>query len=107
MPYHAITQAQWGKLSLYEQLGNVGSEVSRAIKWRDRDKKYFEMAIERALELLDFTIEDPRWKNRLKEICRAREFLCDAVCGDGRYHTTLEDLDRYFLQFALASRLHR
>jgi len=34
--------------------------------------------------------------------CRARELLCAAVLDGGReYGTSLEDLDRYFLAFAV------
>ncbi len=61
----------------------------------------------RALELLNLTIEDLRWKTRLKEIVRAREIVRDAATGGKEYDTTLEDLDQYFFQFARAARLHR
>ena len=96
----------WQRLSLAEQLGNIGSETSRALNWRDKDKKSYENAIDRALELLDLTIGDPRWQNRLKEIVRTRELLCDATLGGKEYKTSLKDLDRYFFHFALATRLH-
>ncbi len=95
----------WQKLSLAQQLGNIGGEISRALNWRDKDQKSYENAIYRALELLDLTISDPRWKNRLKEIVRARELLCDAVLGGKEYKTSLNDLDRYFFHFALAARI--
>ena len=95
----------WQKLSLAEQLGNVGSEISRALNWRDKDQKSYENAIYRALELLDLTISDSRWKNRLKEIVRVRELLCDAVLGGKEYKTSLKDLDRYFFHFAFAARI--
>ena len=64
-------------------------------------------AFERALELLDLTLADPRWCDRLREIARARELLCDAASGGGEYGTTVEDLDRYFLAFAVAARSGR
>jgi len=95
----------WQKLSLLEQLGNIGGEKSRALNWRDKDQKSYENAIYRALELLDLTICDPRWKNRLKEIVRARELLCDAILGGKEYKTSLNDLNRYFFHFALAARI--
>jgi hypothetical protein len=58
------------------------------------------------VELFDLTLEDPRWKKqkRLFEISRARELFCRAVEGDNEYETTLDDLDKYFLQFAIAAR---
>lgn len=93
----------WGRLSLAQQLGNVGSEVSRALRWRNRDSQLFEGAMIRALELLDFSIQDSRWRHRLKEITRARELLCDAWLGGKEYQTKLEDLDRYFFNFAVAA----
>lgn len=97
----------WQKLSLMEQMGNIGSEISRALNWRDKDQKIYENAIDRALELLDLTISDPRWQNRLKEIVRTRELLGDAILGGKEYKTSLKDLDRYFFHFALAARVNR
>ena len=61
----------------------------------------------RALELLDLTLADPRWRGRRKEIARAREILCDAVDGGHEYGSTLEALDRYFLAFAVLARRAR
>lgn len=95
---------RWGQLSLVEQLGNVGSEVGRLRRWRQRDERLAAGAFERALELLDLTLADPRWRARLREIARARELLCDAATGGREYGTRLEDLDRYFLAFAVAAR---
>jgi len=97
----------WQKLSLMEQMANIGSEVSRALHWQNKDEKLYKNAIDRALELLDLTIGDPRWQNRLKEIVRTRELLCDAILGGKEYKTSLKDLDRYFLNFALAARVNR
>ena len=102
-----LVAGQWQKLSLIEQLGNIGSEISRAVNWRDKDQKSYENAIDRALELLDLTIGDSRWQGRLKEIVRTRELLCDAILGGKEYKTSLDDLDRYFFHFALASRHER
>ncbi|HVC09258.1 MAG TPA: hypothetical protein VNH15_04890 [Elusimicrobiota bacterium] len=95
---------RWGAMSLAAQLGNVGSEVSRALKWRDKNQKLFDGAVIRALELMDFTIQDSRWRHRLKELTRARELLCDAWLGGKEYSSDFEGLNRYFFHFALAAR---
>ena len=100
-----LAAGKWQTLSLSQQLGNIGSEVSRAIQWRGRDEKSFSKAVERALELFDFTLQDARWRGRLKEPARARELLCDTVLGRREYNDSLENLDAYFFQFALAARL--
>jgi hypothetical protein len=104
--HQSLAEGRWHSLPLAEQLGNVGSEVNRAIRARG-DQKRFDGAIFRALELLDLTLSDPRWKNRLREIARTREVLCDAAYGTLEYNTSLEDLNEYFLHFALAARADR
>lgn len=105
---HAEAAAgRWARLTLAEQLANVGSEVGRMVRWRARNASLATGAFERALELLDLTLADPRWRERLREIARARELLCDAAAGGGDYGTSLEALDRYFLAFAVAARAQR
>lgn len=102
--HKTLAAGRWRELSLAEQMGNIGSEISRASRWRDKDQKLFLGAFDRALELFDLTISDPRWRGRLKELIRAREVLGDAFCGGGEYRTSFEDLNRYFFYFALAAR---
>lgn len=103
--YHTtLGGGRWRTFSLAEQLGNIGSEVSRALKWRGKDEKLFQGAVRRALELFDLTLADPRWSGRLREIARSREIFCDAVFGGKEYKSSLEDLDRYFLHFAFLAR---
>ena len=98
----------WSQLSLCEQLGNIGSEVARALNWREKKaREHYEKAIERALELLDLTLSDMRWKDRAKEIARAREVTADFFYGDNQYNCDATRLNRYFMQFALAARLHK
>ena len=94
-------------MPLVEQLGNVGSEVSRAYRWQEKDPQACERAFHRALELLDLTIGDSRWKGRRKELTRVREFLCDAMLGGSEYGSDLSSLDRYFYHFAVAARANR
>lgn len=104
--HQSLAEGRWYNLSLAEQLANIGSEVSRAIKAK-HDKTRFENAICRALELFYLTINDPRWIGRLKELTRTREVLCDIVYGDNQFGTSLEDLDRYFYYFAYSARINK
>lgn len=107
-PQHAsLSAGRWQSLSLMEQLANVGSEVGRVGRWHGTDEAAAERAFVRALELLDLTIQDDRWRGRRKELTRARECLCDARAGGQDYRTTFEGLDRYFLPFATAARTAR
>lgn len=105
-PIHAgLSAGRWHELSLCEQLGNVGSEVSRALRAREtKNQERLDGALDRMLELLDLTIADPRHRTRLRELCRTREVLCDFFFGENEYRSTGESLDKYFFAFALAAR---
>ncbi len=64
-----LASGHWQKFSIVEQLANIGVEISRALTWRARgEKDKSQIALERGLELFDLTIQDPRWRFRLKEI---------------------------------------
>jgi len=89
-----------------EQLGNLGTEVGRAARAKEAGNETRAMnALWRALELFDLTIADERWRGpKRREICRAREVVCDFLAGDNEYQSTAQSLDRYFLPFAVAAR---
>jgi|SRR3989344_4685423 len=91
---------RWGRMTLAEQIGNIGSEVSRASNAQGRDNVRFNNAVDRALELFDLTLSDQRWRGRLWEIGRMREVFCDAVLGGQEYNSDLKSLLKYFDQFA-------
>ena len=103
----SLAAGRWETMPLAEQLANVGSDVARAYRWQGKDSKSYEKAFIRALELLDLTISDPRWKGRRKELTRVRELLCDAMLGGKEYGSDLAALDRYFFPFAVAARASR
>jgi hypothetical protein len=105
--HKGLAAGRWHTMPLVEQLGNVGSEVGRASRWKEKDLLACEKASNRSLELLDLTIADPRWKGRRKELTRAREFLCDAMLGGDVYGSDFAGLDRYFYHFAVAARASR
>ena len=96
---------RWFELSLDEQLGNTGTEVGRAARAKEvGNESRAWNAFERALELFDLTIADERWRGpRRREICRAREVVCDFIAGDNEYGSSAASLDRYFLPFAVAA----
>lgn len=100
-----LASGKWFALTLAEQLANIGSEVERAISWREKGNMgRSDRAAERALELIDLTVEDKRWNGRLKEILRMREVLCDVFFGDNAYDTSFDFLQKYFLYFGLLAR---
>lgn len=104
----SLAAGRWQMFSLVEQLANVGSEVERALNWRNKNNSdYSRRALERALELLHLTIADPRHRGRLKEITRLRELLLDFFLGENEYHSIEQDWRNYFYGFAYAASLKR
>ncbi|MFH1769298.1 MAG: hypothetical protein ABH833_01375 [Parcubacteria group bacterium] len=99
-----LASGRWYSMTLMEQLGNIGSEVGRARASQNVNESRFNSAVDRALELFDLTFEDKRWYGRLLEVGRAREVFCDAVYGGKLYDSSLADLEKYFMHFALMAR---
>ena len=102
-----LAAGRWSQLSLAEQLGHTGSEVSRAVRWSSRNPDVAQRAFYRALELFDLTLADPRHRltpGRLREIARAREVVADFFAGSNQYGCTGPSLQKYFDAFAVAAR---
>lgn len=105
MKYHKeLTVGRWNKFNLFEQMANIGSEVFRAISWKNKDSKLSQLSFERALELFDLTIQDTKNKKSLKEICRTRESWVDYFVGDNEYKSTDKSWQKYFYAFNWAAR---
>lgn len=91
---------RWAAMPFAQQMGNIGSEVSRACKWKEKQKpEMMEKAFYRGLELLDLTISLSRGP-RLWELLRAREVMCDFFAGDNEYQSTPQQMIRYYDIFA-------
>lgn len=102
--HKSLTLERWQQLSLCERLANVGSEVNRAIAWRERTPGYAQLALERALELLDLTLLTvPGAEGRLRELTRARETLVDYFFGANHYGSSDASWRTYFDAFAHAA----
>jgi hypothetical protein len=103
-----LAAGRWYSLSLLEQLANTGSEVERALNWTARgNSEYGTRAAERALELLDLTISDPKNRHRLREITRLREVLLDYFHGSNEYGSTPAAWHSYFHAYGMAVALRR
>jgi hypothetical protein len=102
-----LASGRWWQLSLAEQLGHVGSEISRAVRWTSRNPDMAQGALYRALELLDLALADPRQRTslaRLREIARAREVVADFFAGTNQYGSTASSIQKYFDAYAMAAR---
>ena len=88
---------EWAKYPITYQMGNIGSEVSRALKWQAKNNQSrLDKAVDRALELFDFTIEANIGNHaRLTEVLKARDEFCDYFFGDNSYHTDPNKMQKY------------
>lgn len=106
--YHKDLKEKWLGFSLAEQLANVGSEVERALNWREKgNTAYTVLAFERALELLDYTTEGMDNFYRLRELRRLREVLVDYFAGDNIYNSSPGLFKSFFYGFNYKASLHR
>lgn len=102
--HNELASGRWFELSLVEQLANIGTDLERCIRWTNKNKpEYSSAAFDRVLDLIDLTVNDPKNKNRLREILRTREALIDHFIYDNQYNTTAEQWQKYFYQFNYAA----
>ncbi len=104
MSDHVFDMAAWSKLSVFEQMGNIGSEVGRAIAAKHQAKEdRMRTAFYRGLDLIDYTAQ--LWASekspRLRELLIARELFAETVTTDKEDST----LEKYFMEFAIAAKI--
>jgi len=105
--HQKLASGGWRKLSFFNQMANIGSEVERAISWRNKgNNSYSRKAAERALELLFLTIADLRNRSRLKELTRLYEVLVDYFFGQNLYSSSDLLWQKYFYAFNYAARIN-
>ncbi len=100
-----LASGRWNQLPFLEQMANIGSEVERALNWQaKKNLLYCQKAAERALELIDLTLEGVGSFARLKELTRAREAMVDYFFGTNQFISTEQSWRKYFSCFTYAAR---
>ena len=95
----------WRNMSFLEMMGNIGSEVERTIKWKEkRNEEYSKLSFFRSLELFWLTLDSQLTSSQIKEVARAREIWIDFVYFENEYKTEAEQWRKYFNQFIVAYR---
>ncbi len=79
-------EIRWWKMNVGQQIANVGSEVARAIRKKNKgDKEGAEEFCIHAVEMLGYSKLDPKNVNRRKELLLAQEELVDYILGENRF----------------------
>lgn len=106
---YGVDRSRWSKLTILEQMGNIGSEVGRALKAkRDGDDRGAFFATIRALDLFNATAECLAGKRspRLVEVLRSKDRFLRLI-DDNFIAAEADGLEKYFTQFAVAARANR
>lgn len=92
-------------MSLVEQMANIGSEVARALNWRNKGKEELsKRASSRALELLDLSLDAARSFPKIKEFASLREAIVDYFYGENQFRSSEVLWRSYFDHFNYAAR---
>jgi hypothetical protein len=95
-----FTQDYWFTLSTMKQLAFIGHRVGFAIDWRKKgDVVQVDDEIEKALQLLELTIIDPKNVKRLSEIVKLKEALIDDFRGNNEFKSIDQAWREYFAFF--------
>ena len=91
---------KWYSMNIETQISNIGSEVNRAIKWEQKgNKERARSFCDKAKELLQISIEDPKNRGRVGELYNCICELDDRFWGENKYNTTDETLRKYYDAF--------
>jgi hypothetical protein len=87
-------------MSIGTQLLNVGSEVARAIKFKNKNNSNAMYDFyNKAVELLQRSKVDPKNKKRISELDLYSEELFDFFIGDNIYKNTDESIMKTYNEF--------
>ncbi len=106
MTSHQFSATKWAEMDVFNQMGNIGSEVGRALNAkRQGNHERCRAAFYRGLDLIDETAR--LWADQkrpgLRELLYAREQFAESITTDKVDQT----LEAYFMQFAIAARANR
>lgn len=91
---------RWNSMTIQEQISNIGSEVLRADRWKqkgnmERMRSYYDVAI----SFLCLSIRDPKNAAGKNELNLCIDELADYFIGDNKWGTTIETLKKYYNAF--------
>ena len=110
MTDYTIDRVRWANMSIFDQMGNISSEVGRSFNARRQGQVENEnLAMVRALDLFDATIDDliARKSIRSKEVIRSKEQYLSTLLNPNFDEKAGASIEKYFMQFAIAARLNK
>lgn len=100
-----LSQGRWQELSFAEQIGNIGSELSRAKSWSVKGNNEYKIkSLERALELIDLTLSNREERTKIKELTCLHQVVSSLLEKSDNSITIFKSLESFYLPFALLAR---
>jgi hypothetical protein len=107
---YSINNDRWAKLDIFNQMGNIYSEVGRSIKTKDQsDTRNHDEAVARAIDLFNATllVLAKQKSPKAREVSRSKEQFLEIITNKKASPESIQSIDRYFMQFAVAARLKK
>lgn len=76
-----ITLERWGTFSKRDQIGHIASELNRAVP-TEKDRLVYRQILERALQLVDLSLADPKWRDNPLPLFVLRDEIAKVYIGD-------------------------
>jgi hypothetical protein len=91
---------KWFSMPIGKQIYNIGSEVNRAIRWKNADnaQRKINFAI-KAVELIGLTKMDPKNIKRFDELNFYEQELIDYILGENLYQNSDETIMKVYDQW--------
>ncbi|SFP37792.1 hypothetical protein SAMN04487928_101154 [Butyrivibrio proteoclasticus] len=94
-----MESARWNKMSISEQILNIGGEIQRAVDRKAQNEpKLANDYLEKALEWIRLTKDDPKNRNRIEEITIVEDELKDYFSSN-KYKNDKNSIMSYWNSF--------
>lgn len=77
-----ISQERWNSISKRDQLGHIGAEILRAHRAKVEHQEAYLPILERVLELIDLSLNDPKWRENPRPLLLFRNEIAKAYIAE-------------------------
>jgi hypothetical protein len=99
-----LSENKWFDYSEGQQILMIANELNRAKNWiLKKNTDNVNLCYERAFELADLTISDPKWKGKRRELLRFREYLAEQYDAEIKNSTINNQIYRGLIMLSAES----
>ena len=79
-----MTLERWQTLSWRDQIGHIASEIKRSQLAKNKGKDLYLSILEQAINLIDLSLNDPRWQSNPLPLLVLRSELARVYIGESQ-----------------------